>query len=171
MSRSLKRAFILIGVFFIALFIGIGFTLKLAFASHEPVTDERYYERGLDYQQRLDALSRGEANGWELDSSLFQDPEATTLAPGVTAVEWTLTNRRGEEIQNAEVRITLDRPATSAGRTTRVVRLADGERINASLYRFKTDLALPRAGYWDVTFEAKVNADAELSRTGRVFVR
>ncbi len=171
MSRSLKRAFTIIGLFFIALFIGIGFTLKLAFENVEPVTDERYYERGLDYQQRLDALNRGEANGWELDSSLFQDPEARPLAPGVHPVEWTLANRRGEEIQDAEVRITLDRPATSSGRTTSVVRLADGERINASLYRFKTNLALPRGGYWDVTFEAKVNSDAELSRTSRVFVR
>lgn len=171
MSQSLKRAFILIGAFFIALFIGIAFTLKLAFESHEPVTDERYYERGLDYQQRLDALSRGAAEGWELDSSLFQDPEAASLAVGIAPVEWTLANRRGEEIKNAEVRITLDRPASSAGRTTSVVRLADGERINASLYRFKTNLALPRAGYWDVTFEAKINADAELSRTSRVLAR
>lgn len=171
MSRSLKRAFTLIGAFFIALFIGIGFTLKLAFENHEPVTDERYYERGLDYQQRLDALNRGAAEGWELDSSLFEDPEARPSETGVIPVEWTLANRRGEEIKNAEVRITLDRPASSQGRTTSVVRLADGERISASLYRFKTNLSVPRAGYWDVTFEAKLNSDAELSRTSRVLVR
>ncbi len=172
MGKELRRAFIIIGVFFLTLFAGIGYTLKLAFENHQPVLVDRYYERGLDYQKHLDALERGRSEGWDFEAPMLEDGAA--LARGEQNIEVRLVNRKSpkvsEKIENASVRLTFDRPATTDGRQEFEFSLADAQKSGDG-YAFVAAVQLPRPGYWDVRLDGTINDGADVFRQSRILVR
>lgn len=171
MGTELRRAFIVIGVFFLTLFVAIGYTLKLAFENHQPLLVDRYYERGLDYQQYLDGLERGRSEGWDFEAKILE--EGTALSRGEQNIEVRLVNRKSAQIspKNASVRLTFDRPATTEGRREFEFSLDDARKVAGDGYAFVAAVELPRSGYWDVRLDGRINDGADVFRQARILVR
>jgi len=168
MSKSLKRAFIVIGLFFLCLFVAIGYTLTLAFRTHQPLVKERYYETGLDYQKRLDALERGREQGYAIQSAILGAKQVSRETP---RLEWKLVNTQGRAIESAEFMVVFDRPASTKQQRVYRFDLSNGEKVNETTYAFATDIELPASGYWEVKFDGSVNGDADVFARSRFFAQ
>ena len=144
MSKSLKQAFALIGLFFALLFAAVAITLQLAFAGFEPSLDDSYYRRGLDYQERVNRLERGRKAGWEL--SLRLPPEPVPMGPVV--IEAMLAGSGAKEEQ-PELQLRLERPASTRGRQSVIVR---GRRVGNAL-RFRAEMPVRAPGTWELYAE------------------
>ena len=167
MSESMKTAFWLIGIFFALLTTGLGYTLKLALDNAEPILDETYYEKGLDYQAHIDAREKAEALGFKIEGDVFQ---ADTLARGKQTPDWTLTIPEGQSLKPEDVSFTLklDQPATSRYRQSVEITAADIKSENGRLM-FSKEITIPRPGYWDVIVDGKAG-ELRFHRSQRVGV-
>lgn len=143
MSRSLKRAFTLIGVFFAVLFVAIGATLSLTFAAFEPPMDDSYYRRGLEYQQQLQKLADGRQSGWKL--VLFNISRDKPVVVGPVPVELHLIGG-GPYDGVVEMDLRLERPASTRGRQLLRFR---GQR-SGSKFVFKGMLQVSAPGAWEL---------------------
>lgn len=166
MSKSMRTAFILIGAFFVALFIGLGITLRLAFSGFEPAMDENYYEKGLDYQPRLDALQRGKEQGWTLSPGFAN---RSAIPASTEQIVWRLENRSGAAVESGELRVTIDRPASVRGRQVEVQPLSDARRVAAGSIEFVTPTRFRVPGEYEIGAVATVN-DVAVAGAWRVTV-
>ncbi|MBX7057659.1 MAG: FixH family protein [Leptospirales bacterium] len=154
MSRSLRTAFITIGLFFAVLFAAGAYTMKLAFAGHEPALNEGYYEMGLDYQPRLDALRRGREQGWRLLPDFENHAVLSNAAP---VVVWRLQAPPGRSIESAKLSITVEHPASVRGRRQVQATLDQAQREGPSMLVFRTPLKFERSGVYEIQAELSVN--------------
>ncbi|MCB1305629.1 MAG: FixH family protein [Leptospiraceae bacterium] len=151
----MKTAFWLIGIFFVVLFIALGYTLKVAFENQEPILDESYYEKGLDYQAHIDAREKAEKLGFVIQSDLF---EKSSLSRGQQNLKWTLVIPAGQSVDrnSLEFKLILDQPATSKYRQIVDIKGSEASEQNGNLV-FEKEVTLNRPGYWDLSLEGKAD--------------
>ncbi|MEQ8350873.1 MAG: FixH family protein [Leptospiraceae bacterium] len=167
MSESMKTAFWLIGIFFTLMLIALGYTLKLALDNAEPILDETYYEKGLDYQAHIDAREKAEDLGYRIQGDVF---EADLLSRGNQSISWTLIVPEGQNLNPEDVSFTLvlDQPATS--RYRQIVKMdAKDIQIQQNNLVFQKEITIPRPGYWDVIVDGKAG-ELRFYRSQRVGV-
>ncbi len=167
MSESMKTAFWLIGIFFTLLVIGLGYTLKLALDNAEPILDESYYEKGLDYQAHIDARELAQNQGFQIQGAVF---EKDLLERGKQSLSWTLLVPEGKALKAEEVdfKLVLDQPATSRYRQSVQIAPEDIQIQNGNLV-FTKEITIPRPGYWDVIVDGKAG-ELRFHRSHRVGV-
>ncbi|MCB1170715.1 MAG: FixH family protein [Leptospiraceae bacterium] len=149
----MKTAFWLIGIFFTLMVIALGYTLKLALDNAEPILDETYYEKGLDYQAHIDAREKAEAMGFRIQGEVF---DRSSLERGEQSIGWTLVVPEGQIVQAGDVdfKLTLDQPATSRYRQVLEIQPDEIQQVDGNLV-FLKKVNLKRPGYWDVIVEGK----------------
>ncbi len=122
---------------FAAFLLANGIMIYFAAASWTGVGTENAYERGLAYNQTLDALRAQEALGWQVAAEL------RPLGNGEARVEVALSDRDGHPVAVRRVRARLERP-THEGYD----READLRDLGGGLYGGA--IALPLPGQWDL---------------------
>ena len=129
----------------------------LAVSTWNGLETENAYQKGLAFNQKLEAARAQAALGWTVDLEL--DP----AGPEPAAVEVQVQDRFGSFITDADVRVRLVRP-THAGHdvTTALAHQTGGT------YAALVDL--PLAGQWDVE-TLVVSPRGSWRHTERVFVR
>lgn len=164
----MKTAFWLIGIFFLLLTGGLAYTLKLALDHSEPILDEKYYEKGLDYQAHIDAREKAVALGYRLEGEVF---DASSLPRGKQSLSWTLVVPQEQNLkpEDVEFRVTLDQPATSKYRQVVNIAAADIQQENGNLV-FQKEIDIARPGYWDVIIEGQMG-DLYVHRSQRLAVQ
>ena len=167
MSESMKTAFWLIGIFFTLMVIGLGYTLKLALDNAEPILDETYYEKGLDYQAHIDAREMAESQGYKIQGPVF---DKDLLERGKQSLSWTLLVPDGKALKAEEVdfKLVIDQPATSRYRQSVQIAPDDIQIQNGNLV-FTKEITIPRPGYWDVIVDGKAG-ELRFHRSHRVGV-
>ncbi len=155
MSKSLRQAFWLIGVFFALLFVAIGYTLHLAFSGFEPSMDEAYYRKGMDYQVHIDRFRRGETAGWRLEGGI----PSTGVTVGNRPVRFRLTAPKpiGETVR---LQLRLERRASTRDRQQIVV---PGE-VRGNDVAFSGSLRVPGPGSWELFADAGTATTAVFRR-------
>jgi nitrogen fixation protein FixH len=135
-----------IGLFMIVLAAN-GVMIAIAVATFTGLETENAYQKGLAYNDRLEAVAEQERLGWRADFA--------ATSGGGSQVELTLelADRLGAPIASAEVEARLVRPVQAGHDLT--VRL---EETDPGRYAAAVDLPLP--GQWDVRLAAKARDSA-----------
>jgi len=68
---SVKRIFYIIGGFFVIFFVAVGYTIYIAQKNFEPVMDQRYYEKGLNYEQRKHEFEKSKEKNWQASINIL----------------------------------------------------------------------------------------------------
>ncbi len=68
MHKSLKQAFLIIGITFLALFLATFITVRIALAGHTPPVDSNYYEKGLKYDQTVATQKAMLSEGYDFNA-------------------------------------------------------------------------------------------------------
>lgn len=117
---------------------------------------EHAYEKGLAYNQTLEAARKQEEMGWTVNSTV--DPEANHGAH----ITVSYLGRDGKPVEDLNVRATLIRP-TAKGHDREVTLARVGPGAYATLQE------MPLAGVWDMTVVAH-KADADYTLMRRIIV-
>lgn len=165
MSKSLKRAFIAIAFFFVCLFGAAGYTIALAVKHSEPILDERYYEKGLDYEKRLSKMRLANEEGWDFETKLLSE---RNLPYNETGYKIALQIPEGQAPQKVNLTVTIDRPASSKFRVEKTLTGEQAVKRNNE-WVFQTDLAMPAPGYADIKLEANIDDRVVLYKNHRAY--
>ncbi len=140
--------------------------VRFATSLQEPVVDARYYDRGLNYQDRLAALDRGKASGLGVKTDL---PHIRIFPPGKRVIKFTV--KANVPLTSVALQVVTERPATVVGRITLDLSEAQGKRISPNEIEFSPELDFSQTGSFDVYAEATVNKDAAAYVRERVRIR
>lgn len=153
MSKSLKKAMILIGIFYTMMFGAIGYTLNKAFSEHQDVMDTEYYSKGLDYQAIIDRRAKAKKAGWSL-KGLPQDNSHFKAGVPIP-LEVIIKGNDGKNVNQAQLKIVLDKRA-GGGRLKDIIISPNEKGI------LKGQFILPEAGYWEVYIFADLKDAGEI---------
>ncbi|TGJ98459.1 nitrogen fixation protein FixH [Leptospira langatensis] len=145
MDKSLKRAFLLIKLTFLGLFVATFFTVKIALAGHTQPVDSDYYEKGLRYDQTVASQKEMIASGYHFESPLLS--ELHPLKVGKQNILVSL-KKGNEPITGADMEFRLERNATDSFNKTVVLK-----EIQPGNY--SGELEIPFAESWRVEIKAK----------------
>ncbi|TGJ99451.1 nitrogen fixation protein FixH [Leptospira semungkisensis] len=159
MDKSLKRAFLLIKLTFLSLFVATFFTVKIALAGHTPPVDSDYYEKGLRYDQTVASQKELLASGYHFESNLLSDPNS--LKVGKQNILIFL--KKGEEpIRGADLEFRLERSATDS--FNKILHLKE-----VSAGKYSGELDIPFAESWRIQISAKTESGT-LQKTTQIKV-
>ena len=156
MSKSLKRAVIVMGIAFAILVAGIVYSFKIASDSFEPAMHEDYVNRGLDYQKLLDSNEKARSEGWSLE---VKTGTLHTAIENILPI--TVANEKGLPIESIEFEAYLERPATMKKRRKIIIDNVEGCVQSAACnLQGKVDKLAP--GYYDLMIIAILNKSSRL---------
>ncbi len=148
MSRSMKRAFAIIGGFFILLWVSIAYTLTLAFRHFEPVMDPNYSIRQAHLPPQPVEQSR---SAWALSSPLF---EQERISRGTLVIPIRLASRTGAIVPAGTLEVRCERPATTVGGSFQTIPLENVQQGKPGEY--EVAVPIPSPGFWEVSVIAKI---------------
>ncbi|MFN3604648.1 MAG: FixH family protein [Leptonema sp. (in: bacteria)] len=73
LNPEVKRIFFIISGFFFLFFLAIGYTIYIAQKNFEPIMDSRYYEKGLNYDERKKEFSLAKEKNWIVDVNILNE--------------------------------------------------------------------------------------------------
>ncbi len=145
MHRSLKQAFVLIGITFALLFTATFVTVRIAVAGHTPPVDSNYYEKGLKYDQTVASQREMVKMGYELHTPWLSQP--TSLKPGKQNIS--VRFQKGKEsISGAQIQLKLERSASDTFNRTLLLKEIDKGNYSG-------ELEIPFSGSWRISISAK----------------
>ncbi|MDH5716545.1 MAG: FixH family protein [Spirochaetia bacterium] len=165
MSKSLKISFSIIGTFFVFLFFAEGYLINLALKTKQPVVDERYYEKGLFFQEELKKKKIGEEEKWKAVSSILESDEIST---GSQKIQIKIYSEKNIKLETAQVYIVLERPASSTLRQKKMLNMISEEKNPGEGSLFETKLNVVGTGEWDFSIKALINNKAAIDITRRI---
>lgn len=130
--------------FFIVVFTANWVLVYLAVSGFDGLVEENYYEKGLRYNDVIQAEKR---LGWKIELS-FSDDLKTAAANKAKVVIFDL---KGEPIGGAKVKLLLRRPATD--------RFDKEFELVPSGCAYHGTVSLPINGLWDIAVTAEKGAD------------
>ncbi|BDA78660.1 hypothetical protein LPTSP3_g15900 [Leptospira kobayashii] len=157
MHKSLKQAFLLIGVTFLTLFLATFITVRIALAGHTPPVDSNYYEKGLNYDQTVATQKEMLSEGYDFEAAWFQ--KQTSLKPGKQTVAVKFI-RGKETVSEADLKLKLERSATDS--FNRTVKLKE---ISKGIYQ--GEIEIPFAGSWRAVLSAN-SKEGHLEKTRQI---
>ncbi|TGM86679.1 FixH family protein [Leptospira licerasiae] len=146
MDVSLKRAFWVIKIAFLALFVATFFTVKLALAGHTPTIDSNYYEKGLKYEQSILSQRKMIEAGYGFQSDWIKNPNSLRSGKQDLLLEF----KHGEQkIKGAQIQVQLDKTATEKFNESIVLQ-------ETSPGKYQGTLSIPFPGEWRISISAKI---------------
>ncbi|TGM98554.1 FixH family protein [Leptospira dzoumogneensis] len=146
MDVSLKRAFWVIKIAFLALFAATFYTVKLALAGHTPAIDSNYYEKGLKYEQSILSQRKMIEAGYGFQADWIQNPNVFRSGKQELYLEF----KHGQErIKGAQIQVQLDKTATEKfNETIALKEITPG--------KYQGTLSIPFPGEWRISVSAKI---------------
>ena len=136
--------------FFAVVFLANGIMIAVAFRSWTGLETDNAYEKGLAYNNALNARAQESTLGWRVAASL--EP----AGPGQAQLRVRILGRRGEAIYPDEVRAEFVRP-TLVGHDFTVSLENEGSG------QYARQLSLPLSGLWDVRISVTKGSDVHNS--------
>ncbi|GBF37306.1 FixH family protein [Leptospira johnsonii] len=146
MDVSLKRAFWVIKIAFLALFVATFYTVKLALAGHTPTIDSNYYEKGLKYEQSILSQRKMVEAGYGFQADWLQNPNIIQSGKQELQLEF---KHNGQKIQGAHIQVQLDKTATEKFNETITLK-------EATPGKYQGTLSIPFPGEWRISISAKI---------------
>lgn len=168
LSKSLKRAFWMIGLLFIFLVAGLGVILKIAFEHQTPILDEAYYEKGLNWQTYKDRYRRAAKEGWKLQGQIFdQSVLDRSKNPQTVVVDLLGPAPAVGKLKDAgdsglKLTLVLERPASTKDR--QIVELKPSPFNKKDRLRYQGELRVPGPGRWELVVSADIDDKRSLYR-------
>ncbi len=148
LSKSVKRAFIAMGIAFFFLIVATIYTVYIANKDFEPVADPNYYEKGLNYDKEIEKKLEMLEEGYHFETNLLTD--RYPLKTGSNKVSVNLL-KKDINVQDAKVFIQWERAATH--KFTKKVELNFSKED--LLYTGTVDI--PHYGQWIITLSSDIN--------------
>ncbi|MDV6235358.1 FixH family protein [Leptospira ellisii] len=109
LHKSMKVAFVWVGIAFVALISATAVTIRYASEGYTGPIEKEYYEKGLNYEKAILEQKNMLAEGYSFDGVLFsKEPK---LEKGKNPIR-ILFLKSGFAIENAKLEIQLERSAT-----------------------------------------------------------
>lgn len=140
-----KRALIGILAFFGVVFTADGILITVGMNSHDGLVEKNYYQKGLHYDQSIQAKKRQAELGWAF---ALTPPPRTGQAP----LEIRLTDAAGQPLSGLQVSASLRRPAQDGyDQDLQLQEVAPGT--------YRAEVNLPLAGLWDLHAQVRGSKD------------
>ncbi len=145
-ENSIHFALIMMGLAFAALMGATWYTVKIAMTGHEPVMDQHYYEKGLNYEKEIAESVQMRSEGYHFDSNLLL--KDSNLSKGANEIEIKIL-KKDIPVNNAKLFLIRERSATSKF-TEKKELIFDKDGI------YRANIDFPFDGSWQVTLNANV---------------
>ncbi|PJZ79060.1 FixH family protein [Leptospira neocaledonica] len=146
MDVSLKRAFWVIKIAFLAIFVATFYTVKLALAGHTPAIDSNYYEKGLKYEQSILSQRKMIEAGYGFQADWIQNPNSMRSGKQELQLEF---KHYGQKIKGAQIQVQLDKTATEKFNETITLKEGTSGKYQGTLF-------VPFPGEWRISISAKI---------------
>jgi nitrogen fixation protein FixH len=155
-QKSFWIPYVFFGMFGVIIAVN-GALIYWATASWPGLSSDNHYERGLEYNEVLEAKRQQAALGWSIQADLGQplDGKADLIV--------SLTGKTGQPLYADNVTAELRRPAVE-GFDSRMQLVSLGEG------RYRGEAELPQPGVWDLVLLIERGADQHVSKQ-RLYVK
>jgi len=166
---SVKRIFYIIGGFFIIFFIAVGYTIYIAQKNFEPVMDQRYYEKGLNYEQRKHEFEKSKEKKWQAFINILEkDAIKKNFLFEVQLSNSNVKDFFSDPERNV-VDLKISYPATMKGSYEFQFVEKDFKVKNNSIVLEK-QLQIPVAGFYEFRIEVRPEKDAAMFYSKKLYV-
>lgn len=148
LSKSMKRAFFVMGIAFFFLIVATSITLYFANKDFEPVIDPNYYEKGLNYDKEISQKKELIAEGYHYETTLLT--ERYPLKTGKNQVKVRIL-KNDSKIEDVKMNLVWERPATH--KFTKKIRM-DFSKEESS---YVGQVDIPFYGKWFVTLSSVID--------------
>ena len=165
LSKSLKRSFILMGASYAILIIAIVYSFNLANRVFEPVIDNKYYEKGLDFQKIRSADLLAKKDGIKLKVQLLD-----TSKKSKKLLDVKITSPWNNRLTEDSIRIVSSEPASIKNQFEARPKLKKRQCKQRCETHYTANIHFPKQGYWDITTEVTFKSGARKYSQQRVFI-
>ncbi|MBM9575769.1 FixH family protein [Leptospira sp. 201903070] len=109
LHKSMKLAFVWIGVAFVALIAATVVTIRYASEGYTGPIEKGYYEKGLNYEKSILEQKKMIAEGYSYESELFSSPQDVRKGKNTFLIRF---QKSGRPVVGAKLNILLERAAT-----------------------------------------------------------
>ena len=155
-QRGFWIPYVFFGMFGVIIAVN-GALIYWAVTTFPGLSSDRHYERGLAYNEVLEAQRQQAALGWRIAADLGEPLD------GVARLEVALEDRDGQPLYAEAVTATLQRP-TVEGMDSRMVMTPAGPGL------YRADARVPLPGVWDLVLQVERGQDSHVSKQ-RLYVK
>ncbi|MCB1193064.1 MAG: FixH family protein [Leptospiraceae bacterium] len=148
LSKSMKRAFFIMGIAFFFLIVATVYTVYLATKEYEPVVDPNYYEKGLNYDKEIGRKLEMKNEGYRFETNLLTEKYPLKTGSNTVSV---LLFKNSEKVQDAKTFMQWERSATN--KFTKRVPL----HFSKENSQYTGTVDIPYYGQWIITLIAEIN--------------
>lgn len=167
---SVKKIFLIIGGFFVLFFIAIGITIYIAQKNFEPITDKRYYEKGLNYEERKNAFKNAKEKNWNAEINILNN---NTLKKDFSLEIKFKNSKYLQDFFSDKERtvaiLKISYPATIKKFYEYTFKENDFN-LNQDKIEMKKNISLPSNGNFEFTFELYPEKNAIMFFTKKIYV-
>lgn len=175
MARSLKISFMIIGAVFVVFFFAMFKFVTTAMQAYEPPIDSGYYEKGLDYQKRLDEFDRAKSAGWSIKVNVFETDSISRgtypLMIGLERDSAKPGSSMKDDSQRVVATVTVSHRATMEGSRKFEFRQSDLEMKGKDRYELKRNIEIPMTGSAEIAVEVRPTQDSAIYQAKTLLVK
>jgi len=166
---SVKRIFYIIGGFFVIFFVAVGYTIYIAQKNFEPIMDQRYYEKGLNYEQRKHEFEKSKEKNWQATINILdRDSIKKDFLLEVRLNNSNLKDFFSDPERNV-VDLKISYPATMKG--SYEFQFVEKEfKVKNNHIVLEKQLQIPVAGFYEFRIEVRPEKDAAMFFSKKIFV-
>ncbi|PJZ52564.1 FixH family protein [Leptospira adleri] len=147
LHKSMKLAFVWIGVAFAALIAATVVTIRYASEGYTGPIEKGYYEKGLNYEKSILEQRKMIAEGYSYESELFSSPQNIKKGKNLFSIRFRKADR---PVTGAKLNILLERGATDEW--NRSIPLTEDPK-NSGTYRGEVEI--PESGLWILNLQGE----------------
>jgi hypothetical protein len=166
---SVKKIFYIIGGFFGIFFIGVGYTIYLAQKNFEPVMDKRYYEKGLNYEERKQEFLKAKEKNWNAYINFLNKDTITKKF----RLEIKLSSTNIKDFFSDPERNVVDLKVSLPATIKQFYNFQFIEKdfiIKDNLILLEKDIEIPKSGFYEFRLELRPEKDAAMFFTRKIYV-
>ncbi len=170
-NKVLKKIFVSISLFFLIFFMAIVYTIYIAQKNFEPIYDNRYVEKGMNYEHRIAEFKNFKEHQWKVEVNLLNYEKINRKIP----IEITLSNQTNffqnfiSDENRKVVLLKISYPASIREYYEFEFLEKDFLKENQK-YTLKKELELPVSGFFEFQIEVRPEKGATFYKSKKIYV-
>ncbi|MBM9499438.1 FixH family protein [Leptospira sp. 201903071] len=162
LHKSMKLAFVWIGVAFVALIAATVVTIRYASEGYTGPIEKGYYEKGLNYEKSILEQKKMISEGYSYESDFFSSPQKIKKGKNYLSIRF---QKSGTPVTGAKLNILLERAATDEwNRSISLIEYPKDSGI------YQGEVEIPESGLWILNLQGETGGRI-LQKTAEVNIQ
>ncbi|RHX84937.1 FixH family protein [Leptospira stimsonii] len=162
LHKSMKLAFVWIGIAFVALIAATVVTIRYASEGYTGPIEKGYYEKGLNYEKSILEQRKMIAEGYSYESKLFTATPELKKGKNQISIQF---KKSGTPISGAKLQILIERSATDEW--NRSLSLSEDSKNHGT---YVGTVEIPEEGLWILSLQGEIEGRV-LQKTAEIRIQ